>query len=287
MENLISSSVLTTLSDWDIVTSTLDTKFQDSIVGLSDYKTILRGDNGDLLNVCKNTYTPQTNAQFIDAVERFASVTNFPVEAIYEVDGGKKMLGYLRCTETFEVGGFEFKDYLMLGNSHDGSTGFFVGNSNIMVRCNNRFAQQFRMLKVRHCSSLHNGVNQILSGFESYKRELSGYYKTLDEFSKVEVSEEIKQSLIARLANLSNEEILGDKEISTKKRNIMTSIDESLSCEMEDIGFNLYGLFGGVTHYTTHVLKGADESGMFGRAKILNLEGYNYCKSVARQALSC
>ncbi len=285
MENLMKSSVLTTLSDWDIVTSTLDTKFDDEIVGLADYKTILRGDNGALLNVCKKSYTPQTNAEFINTVERFSDVTKFPIENIFELDGGKKMLGYLKCTETFEVGGFEFKDHLLLGNSHDGSTGFFVGNSNMMIRCSNRFARQFRMLKVRHCSSIHSGVNQILEEFESYKREMSQYYSTLNNFSKVVVSEEIKKSLVERLANLTNEEILGSKELSTRKKNIMTSIEESFNREMEDIGFNLYGLFGGVTHYTTHVIKSADNSGMFGQAKTMNLDGFNFCKSVERGLL--
>ena len=165
-------SIVTTLSDWEVVQSKVYAATLTGNVELQGYKAILRSDTGALLNVCKKGYNPMSNASFIRSVERFADVTNFPIEAIFELEGGKKMLGFLKCTEPFEVGGFEFKDHLMIGNGHDGQTTFFVGNSNMMIRCRNRFARQYRALKVKHSRGLEIGVERIQEEFYNYRKSL-------------------------------------------------------------------------------------------------------------------
>ena len=235
------------------------------------------------MNVCKKGYNPMSNASFIRSVERFADVTNFPIEAIYELEGGKKMLGFLKCTEPFEVGGFEFKDHLMIGNGHDGQTTFFVGNSNMMIRCSNRFARQYRALKVKHSRGLTIGVERIQEEFYNYRKSLRTFYKTLNDFSKVEVSKEIHDSMIARLANLSREERLGQAEISTRKQNIISTIEACFRTEMADTGHTLFGLFNGLTNYTTHEMSVTADNGMsmFNRAERLNLAGYQHCLNIA------
>lgn len=276
-------SITTSLSEWEVVQSKISASFLEKSTELPGYKALLRSDTGALLNVCKKGYYPMSNASFIRSVERFAEVTNFPIEAIYELEGGKKMLGFLKCTEPFEVGGFEFKDHLMIGNGHDGQTTFFVGNSNVMIRCGNRFARQYRALKVKHSRGLEIGVERIQEEFYNYRKSLRTFYKTLNQFSKVEVSKEIHDSLVARLANLSREERLGQAEISTRKQNIVSTIEACFRTEMADTGYTLFGLFNGLTNYTTHEMGVTADNGMsmFNRAERLNLDGYNHCLSIA------
>ena len=276
-------STTTSLSDWEVVQSKISASFLGNGKELPGYKALLRSDTGALLNVCKKGYNPMSNASFIRSVGRFADVTNFPIEAIYELEGGKKMLGFLKCTEPFEVGGFEFKDHLMIGNGHDGQTTFFVGNSNMMIRCSNRFARQYRALKVKHSRGLTIGVERIQEEFYNYRKSLRTFYKTLNDFSKVEVSKEIHDSMIARLANLSREERLGQAEISTRKQNIISTIEACFRTEMADTGHTLFGLFNGLTNYTTHEMSVTADNGMsmFNRAERLNLAGYQHCLNIA------
>jgi len=275
--------IVTTLSDWEVVQSKISATSLERNAELPGYKALLRSDTGALLNVCKKGYNPMSNASFIRCVERFADVTGFPIEAIYELEGGKKMLGFLKCTEPFEVGGFEFKDHLMVGNGHDGQTTFFVGNSNLMMRCQNRFARQYRSLKVKHSRGLEIGVERIQEEFFNYRKSLRAYYKSMNDFSKVEVSKEIHDSLVARLANLSKEERLGQTEISTRKQNIVSTIEACFRTEMADTGHTLFGLFNGLTNYTTHELGVTADNGMsmFNRAERLNLDGYHHCLNIA------
>lgn len=279
--------IVTSLSDWKVEETPIYGTLNGKTHVLEGFKALVRSDNGNVLNVCKPSYTALSNASFIEATEKFSDVTGFPIMDICEIDGGKKALSFLKCTETVEIDGFEFKDYLMLGNSHDGSTPFFCGNSNMMIRCKNRFARAFRSLKARHSQSLEININAIQTEFANYKAHQQEYYKTLNTFKKVEVSEELKNSLRDRLAGLTQEERLGKVEINTKKKNIMNTIDHSFSREMSDLGFNLYGLFGGVTHYTTHALtvRKGNEYSMFNRSEDMNLDAYSWCKSTAKTAL--
>ena len=278
-----STQITSTLSNWDVATSPVFAELNGQQVAVSGYKAIVRNDNGKTLNICKPGYVPLSNADFIATAEQFSDITGFPIASVHELEGGCKTLAFLECTETIEIDGHAFRDYLMLGNSHDSSSVFFVGNSNTMIRCGNRFARRFKALTARHSASLHTGVQNIREEFQSYRSKQQEYYRTLRQFQKVEVSEEIMNSLIARMASMTTEERLGKEEISTRKKNIALTIEASLQREMNDLGFNLYGLFNGVTHYTTHQIniKGDEGFSLMNRAEKLNLDGFQFCQKLA------
>ena len=108
--------------EWDIIEKPVFAN-NKQIIG---YKGIFRNDNGKLLNIAKSSYTPTHNEKFIEITEKLHEITGFPIQNYYTVDDGKKVLSFLECTEAIQVCGHEFKDYLMIGNSFDGSTGRFA-----------------------------------------------------------------------------------------------------------------------------------------------------------------
>ena len=108
--------------EWDIIEKPIYAN-NKQIVG---YKGIFRSDNDKLLNVAKASYTPTRNEKFIEVTEKLHEITGFPIQNYYDVEDGRKILAFLECTEPIQVCGYEFKDYLMIGNSFDGSTGRFA-----------------------------------------------------------------------------------------------------------------------------------------------------------------
>jgi hypothetical protein len=78
---------------------------------------------------------------------------------------------------------------------------------------------------------------------------------------------------LAKLLNLSKEETLADlSTLTTQKKNLLSSLEVSINGEINGWdnglakGDNLWGLFSGITHYTTHNLKGdSNENKLFGR----------------------
>lgn len=197
---------------------------------LEGYKGLFRGNTSNLLSIQKTSYSPTTNGRFIEVAERLNEITGFPIKNFYEVDGGRKTLAFLECTEPIEVAGFEFKDYLMLGNSFDGSTSFFIGNSSIMVRCSNRFSKNFRQLQVMHTKYNDGRIDSLCRMFESFMIQRKLLFKKMESFEQIKVDDTIKKALIERLLKMDSEERLGT-ELSTRKSNIIAQINASIELE--------------------------------------------------------
>ena len=129
-----------------------------------------------------NSYTPTSNERFLEVTERLHELTGFPIQHRYDVDGGKKTLAFLTCTEPIQVCGYDFSDYLMIGNSHDGSTGFFMGNSNVMARCKNRFSKKFRQLQVNHTKSANLKIDELVNYFDSFMQQRQKLFTEMERF---------------------------------------------------------------------------------------------------------
>lgn len=245
---------------------------------IEGYKGLFKGDTEQLLSIQKTSYTPTTNSRFVDVAERLNEITGFPIKNYFEVDGGKKTLAFLECTEPIQVAGYEFKDYLMLGNSFDGSTSFFIGNSSIMVRCKNRFSKNFRQLQVMHTKYNDSRIDSLCRMFESFMVQRNHLFQKMATLEQVKVDEHIKKALVERLVKMNSEERLGT-EISTRKSNIIAQINASIETECKAIGNNAFGLFNGITHYTTHVKssKNAVFGNPFGSLNDMNQTAFKFC----------
>jgi hypothetical protein len=263
---------------WEVLESPIYSNSQK----LDGYKALVRSDNGEVLHVCKETYTPTRNEQFMEVVDKFSEITGFPIRMVSDIAGGKKILAFLECTDTLSVGGYKFEDYLMVGNSHDGSTGFFVGNSNIMVRCENRFSQKYRQFQVYHTKNNSMGVDNVANSFDSYINNRKRFYDKYAEYIDFEIVEEQKDQLINLIAEVTPEEIRGEKEISTRKQNIRLDIWDSVNRECNALGDNVFGLFNGVTHYTTHKRKQKEKvfGNPLGAVADINQKAFEYCNTL-------
>lgn len=266
-------------SSWDVVEKPIYSNNQV----LSGYKAIFRSDNNHLLNVCKDSYTPTTNERFMEVVQKMNDITGFPVKCFDEFDGGKKVLAFLQCTEPIQVGGHNFEDYLMIGNSHDSSTGFFMGNSNMMIRCKNRFSKVFRQLKVHHTKHHDTKIDQLLRYFETFMQEREKLFDQFERLRNVSIDSSIKSALVERLARMTQEEKLGTAELSTRKANVVNAMNYSIERECTDLGDNLFGLLNGITHYTTHIKK--PKEAVFGNAvgslARINEDTFRFCLEMA------
>ncbi|MEA5459111.1 DUF932 domain-containing protein [Arcicella sp. LKC2W] len=264
--------------NWDVIERPIFSNFKQ----VNGYKAIYRSDTDELLHIAKNSYTPTTNERFLETVYRLSQITGYPVELYDEIAGGKKTLAFLKCLEPSRINGYDFKDYLLIGNSHDGSTGFFVGNSNIMVRCENRFTKQFRQIQINHTKNHSFKIDSLAGSFSNYTRQRQRFYDEFAEYIDFEIVEEDKQSLVNLIADVTPHEREDNKLISTRKNNIIRDINESIRIETNELGNNLFGLFNGITHNTTHTRKQKEASfcNAIGTNAELNAKTLNFCQNL-------
>lgn len=254
--------------------------YTEDLEVIPKHKMLTRSDNGELLNICKDSYTVLTNSFFMNTVEKMASIVNMDLAGYSEMDSGKKIVSYLEAGNK-NIAGHDYDNYMVLGNSHDYSTGFFMASSSVMLRCKNEFSKLYkgRKFSFQHTASIEYRVDDLLRKYESWMNEQQRLEEKLNKWSRISIDKEITQALIRRLVDI---ELDKEESISTRKKNKINDISLSIERETGDLGDNLLGLFQGITYYTTHVYKQKENvyGNLFGSASKINNDAFSFAESV-------
>ena len=240
------------------------------------YKAISRNDSGQCLSVMKNSYSPMTNAEFLDTVSKIKEISGFQLAGFNEFKGGKKVLAFLENNrDDFYIGGHKIKDFFLLGNSFDGSSSFFQGTSTELIRCENQFSKIETLTKIRHTKSIGRKLEEYYVYLDSYFNQRGELYKTFERAGEFKLTEELQEKMI----NF----VLGIKdplraELSTYKQNQIEMLRNNMLSEAKDLGENLWAAFNGVTKFTTHdlVSKNPTFGNVFGIQADINNKAINF-----------
>lgn len=271
MENFLS---------WDIEQSHIYDQNGNPIEG---YKAITNGNTGHLLNIAKNSYTPVSNEQLLEKVALLQKATGFELEGFETFKNGKKVMAYLKNPNAQNMVGLSTKNFLIVGNSHDSSTALFSGLTNYIHRCANMFTQQNMQMRVHHTADINARLDDMVETIDFYFDAEQQIYRQMEAFDRVKISERKKEELVE---NLLDFKMLDYDDISTRRRNKAELIFESISRETAELGNSLFGVFNGITHYTTHVLKSTNKTfgSPFGHAAEINKKALKWCQVEAEKA---
>lgn len=275
--------------DWDInQTGILDINGNP----IKGYKQITRDDDGSSIAVMKDSFTPMTTQQFSDTANEVAeNIGGTGLEfkdwntTDRSVNIGKAapvITCQMQISEPLEIAGSKITGKLTLGVGFDGGRSFFIGHVNEYLRCENQFASIVKDFKSRLTVNNMVRVEDIIKNIGTYSDYEKKLYENFQKFQNVKVDEKIVQECVARLIGLSDEErAMSPKELeealSSQKLNKKDEILASVRTEMAELGSNAWGLFNGVTHYTTHTMnsRGSNElSTMFGAKNKANQIAY-------------
>jgi hypothetical protein len=120
-------------------------------------------------------------------------------------------------------------------------------------------------------------IDEILFKIDQMLAEEKTQFEEIKRMGEVRMTDEVRELITKKLFDLSVEDKLDDPELSTRKKNQIETFNTGLSFELAEKGDNLWGLFSGVTKYTTHSMKKTDnsEAKMFGRTGMLERQIYN------------
>lgn len=229
---------------------------------------LTRDDNQEILQIHKASYNPFENKEFRNLLDDMQKITGFQNASFQEYKNGNVVLGYLEnnSKDALSVNGFDVNKYLVLGNSHDGTKGIFLGTSEIMLRCMNQFGHIVKSDIIKHTKNNSSKIDDLKRAYESYFIELEKMTLVYAKMAKVSIDPKLMESLTKRLFDVAENE-----EISTRKSNLIFDFQTSLAKETAELGNNAFGFFHGATHYTSHKLKGENAFGnLFGTANKIN-----------------
>lgn len=154
-------------------------------------------------------------------------------------------------SSSFRINGDEFKNYVTLYSSHDGSSAFELFDSSIRIVCRNtiqvartRGGQLFK-LRVRHTVNSALQFTNVMQAFEQMIDARKGVVRNLERVADVAMT----RTEMERFA--TGFFIVGD-ELTTRTSNRTAEIVDKAFFGMGNRGQTAYDLLNGITEVLTH-----------------------------------
>jgi len=241
-------------------------------VAIPDKFGIMRSDNESVLGIHGPNYDPYQNHELLELLHQIGGQTGLQIHSGGNFNGGGKVWFQLK-SEDLKLGGDKIKGYISGFNSFDGSTSLGFGNSTTTVSCSNTWWAAFREVntKLRHSKSMRPRLDEMLQKIDIVLEEEQKLFQEIVMLSETAFDKTQKDLVTQLLFSMSTEDVLGDREdLSTRKQNQISDFEADLRTEVATKGENLWGLFSGVTRFTTHSMKKTDntQGKMFGQTGV-------------------
>lgn len=153
-----------------------------------------RCDNEKILGVHKNRYRPVQNSQLFEI--GYAMNGQVEVESAGSFDEGRRVFITMRGT-TFEIqNGEKCVSYLILTNSHDGSTKLQAIPATLRLKSNTTVPLRFmrnkgqRVYTIRHDGSIDNKIKDLTVALQNFKEDADTWYEDVVKLQKRSLTKE-------------------------------------------------------------------------------------------------
>lgn len=252
--------------NWSVRNESITT---ESGIILDGYNAIVRDDTNTPLSVRSDGYHPYQNYQLIELLDRVSQQTGLELKKGGHFKDGARVYIQLKSND-LKLGDDRVEGYLTGINSFDGSTSLAFGPSNVTISCQNSFFAAFREMdtKIRHTKNMIIRVDEVCRSLEGVLQEEKKVFDNIVQLSETRFDDLFKDNIVRKLFNIDKDVDIKDLDsIHPTTRNRISRFYIDLNGELQQKGDNLWGLFSGVTKYTTHSLTKNDntEAKMFGR----------------------
>jgi hypothetical protein len=248
-------------------------------------KAIIRNDTNQLLSIVGKHYEPVTNSQLMHFTDALTKSGEFELKGFDELNDGKIVMAFLKNTNpNLKINGCSNEEYMFVGNSFDGTKRFHIGTASNLIRCSNQWSATLKVFNKKHTSYLDINDTIAQDIIRNYKAKKGTLYESFDGMESVRVDESVITRLIkeVHLMLATDSKLIKQKDWKTSPS--MVTLHKSIEREMKDLGNNAFGLFNGVTWYTTHEMRTADSvnSQINGTANLINQKAFRFCNNLKR-----
>jgi len=240
-------------------------------VPVDGHTALVREDNNAILSVMSDGYYPYQNHELIELLDKVSNQTGLEVVKGGEFKNGRRVYVQLKSAD-LRLGNDKIEGYLTGINSFDGSTSLAFGPSNITISCMNTFFAAFKQMetKIRHTKNMVIKVDEFCRSLENILDDEQQMFRNIEKLSESRFTNKIKDEVIRSLFNIKHDvDLKDDEQTSTQLKNKLSRFYIDLNGELQGKGDNLWGLFSGVTKYTTHSLSKGDNT----EAKMFDIYG--------------
>jgi hypothetical protein len=241
---------------------------------------------GECINSVKEGYTVSQNDEVVELVlNGMQGFGELSVSKAGALNGGRKVFIQLGIDGMSIVGDERIKRYVTIIDSNDGSTGLSVGIGELVMSCQNQFFKFYKsgQSKLRHTTSLTQRIKEIPFLIEQALSESLKLTETYKQFQSTPVTKALADEMVKYILGFDKTmSIKTESELSTRSLNAMETLYGHITKETNQKGMNLFGLFSGVTSWSTHAKSaprrenGREESIMVGTNYKTNNDAFEF-----------
>jgi len=245
---------------------------------------IVREDTGEVFTTVSGVYEPTQNSTIIETMQEIAGENNLEIVKALPLNAGRKVVVQMkRPNNNIVIGDQETEQYIYAINGHDATTSLKFGFMNKVIFCQNQFAwlSGNAFSGYRHTKSIQDKVKElpkIINFTDQYDK-----IADLKDFAEQSATPSLIIDLVDYLFN--TDKLAKDEDISSRKYNMIHDITTCIDAEMTRISHTKWGVFNGVTKYTTHMKSspnreyGQQESILTGSCGKMNEKAFNFIKA--------
>ena len=265
--------------NWNVRTEQVQTS---SGILIPDRIALVREDTERVLGIHTEAYVPYQNDELIELLTRISEQSGLEIHTGGTFKGGEKVWFQLKSAD-HKIGNDTIKSYVSGFNSFDGRTSLAFGNSSVTVSCMNTFWRGYKQVdtRLRHSKTMRPRIDEILRRLDVVLEEEQEGIREIQRMGNITLTPEVREMITRYVFQLNKEERLD--RVSTNKRHKLERFNLAVENELNGKGQNLWGMFSGITRYTTHDMKKGDnsESKMFGRTGAIEREAYKKLVAMA------
>jgi hypothetical protein len=218
------------------------------------YFAHVRQDTEKILGSSKDSYEVFQNWESAELIARVAEKAGFTFHGGGSFGHGGKIFLQL-LTNTYDGIGKNndrIKNFATVINSFDGSTSLKWGLSNLTISCQNTFWANYKQItnRVSHTKNMRQLIDNAMIQVDVLRKEEDTLYKRLFNMADVEATDKDIKRVIKTITGMNPDGKLSDFKASQIER--AEGLARDIVTEVNEKGKSLWGLFSGVTRYTTH-----------------------------------
>jgi hypothetical protein len=256
----------------------------------TDYFGLLNTKSGNIINQVKAGYEVSQNDEILELVlegmKPFGD--QLSVTKAGSLNDGRKTYVQLGIEGFSKIGSETIKRYVTIIDSNDGTTSLSVGLGELVMSCSNQFFKFYKdgQSKYRHTASLRQRVMELPYLIEKTLAESLKLNEVYGRFQSTKVTRKLADDMVKHLLGYDKlMSVRKESDLSVRSLNVMDDLYGHLEKEMNQKGENLFGLFSGVTSWTTKDKScprrenGRLESLMVGTNYRVNQDAYEFTMS--------
>ena len=247
--------------NWTVSQDPIFTTIGGEDIRIIGKKSLNRSDTKTSLDVMSDSYVPFQNYELIELLDKVSKQTGLELKKGGSFKDGRRVYVQMKSGD-MALNGDKIEGFLTGINSFDGSTSLAFGPSNVTISCMNTFFAAFKSLetKIRHTKNMTIKIDDICREMDKLLVEEQSIFNDIRMLSDTRFGTETVDSVIRKLFDVEKEFDLNDEKLSTRTRNNINQFYVDLNGELQQKGDNLWGLFSGVTKYTTHSMSKKDST---------------------------